>query len=230
MRKWATTISLLAAVLLCTSARDARGQTRGASLRVTDANGGAVSSMIVPKGIATQFVASATGPDGNAIPVEWRAEPAGNVRLEPGANGRVTVTPLRDVFDDPQRREPVTRVQACTPTLCAAVVVTAVPDITGRWPTTLNVEGLLIPHSEGRNLVFNQRGRDVTFDPEPTEPASEREARLATIRIEGTRLRLVRNGVLMTVFEGQLTSRTSGSGRWASSRGYHGSWRANKAP
>lgn len=223
-------LPLLAAVLLCTSAQDARSQTRGASLRVTDANGGAITSMIVPKGISTQFVARATGADGNPIPVEWRAEPAGNVRLDPGADGRVTVTPLRDVFDDSQRREPVTRVQACTPTLCAAVVVTAVPDITGRWPTTLNVEGLLIPHSEQRNLVFNQRGRDVTFDPEPGEAAAQREARLATIRIEGTSLRLVRNGSIMTVFEGQLNSRTTASGRWASSRGYHGSWRAAKSP
>lgn len=230
MRKWATTVTLLAAVLLCTSGRDAYGQTRGASLRVTDANGNAITSMIVPKGISTQFTARATGADGNPIPVEWRAEPAGVVRLEPGADGRVTVTPIVDAFDNPQRREPTARVQACTPTLCAAVAVTAVPDITGRWPTTLNVEGLLIPHSEQRNLVFNQRGRDVTFDPEPGEPAAQREARMATIRIEGARLRLVRTGTILTVFEGQLNSRTSASGRWASSRGYHGSWRANKAP
>ena len=223
-------VSFMAALLLCSSAHHAHGQSHdgGATLRITDADGDPATAMVVPKGVPVEFVARATDAEGTPIPVEWRTEPAGVLRIEPGTNGRVTVTPLRDVFDDPRRHEPTARVQACTPTLCAAITITVVPDIAGRWPTTLDVEGLIIAHSERRNLVFNQRGRDVTFDPEPTEPADP--ARLATIRIEGTRLRLVRTGTIMTVFDGRLNSRTSANGRWASSRGYHGSWRADKAP
>lgn len=231
MRTWARIASLTAVLFLYSSTHDARAQSPGgASLRITDAEGRPAAAMVVPKGVPVTFTGRATGTDGGPIPVEWRTEPAGVLRVESGADGRVTVTPLRDVFDDPRRREPVARVQACTPTLCAAITITVVPDITGRWPTTLDVEDLIIAHSERRNLVFNQRGRDVTFDPEPTEPAVDAPARMATIRIEGTRLRLVRAGTIMTVFDGTLSGRTSASGRWASSRGYHGTWRANRAP
>ena len=232
MRTFATTtVALLAALLLCTSAGDAAGQTPNrASLRINGASGNPVASSVVPNGVAARFSAVATDAEGNPIPVEWRAAPDAILRVEAGENGRVTATPLRDAFDDPQRREPVVRLQACTPTLCAAVTITVVPDLVGRWPTTLDVEGLLIPHSERRALVFVQNGRDVTFDPEPTEAAAAAPARMATIRIEGDRLRLVRNGTIMTVFEGRLSSRTSASGRWSSSRGYHGSWRASRAP
>lgn len=228
MRKFSTPkLALLAAVLLCSSAGSSRAQA-GGSLRINGAAGTPVGSSVVPKGVAARYTAVAVDGDGHPIPVEWHAAPDGILQVAPGANGAVTVTPLRDAFDDPQHREPVARLQACTPTMCAAVTITVVPDMTGRWPTTLDVEGLLIPHSEDRNLVFVQNGRDVTFDPEPGPTADP--ARMATIRIEGDRLRLVRNGSIMTVFDGRLTSRTTASGRWSSSRGYHGSWRASKTP
>ncbi|HTK05349.1 MAG TPA: hypothetical protein VL500_07210 [Candidatus Eisenbacteria bacterium] len=222
-------LALLAAVLLCSSAGDAIAQT-GGSLRINGASGQQVGSSVVPKGVPARYTAVAVDGAGNPIPVEWHSAPEGVLQVAPGAYGAVTVTPLRDAFDDPQHREPVARLQACTPTMCAAVTITVVPDLTGRWPTTLDVEGLLIPHSENRNLVFVQNGREVTFDPEPTEAAAAAPARMATIRIDGDRLRLVRNGSIMTVFEGRLTSRTTASGRWSSSRGYHGSWSASKAP
>ncbi|HTM68633.1 MAG TPA: hypothetical protein VL426_05010 [Candidatus Binatia bacterium] len=219
-------LALLAAALLCTSAGDAAAQTSGGSLRINGASGAPVGSSIVPNGVPARYTAVAVDGNGRAIPVEWHSAPEGVLQVAPGANGAVTVTPLRDAFDDPQHREPVARLQACTPTMCAAVTITVVPDLTGHWPTTLDVEGLLIPHSEDRSLVFVQNGRDVTFDPEPGTPADP--ARMATIRIEGDRLRLVHNGSIMTVFEGRLTSRTAANGRWASSRGYHGSWHAAK--
>lgn len=230
MKKLLFLFGLIAGIFLLTPSDTARAQSGGAQdLTVVDSSGAAIMTAVVPKGRAVTFAAKVTGADGKpmAAEVEWKTEPAGVLKIVPFGM-QVTVTPLRDWFDESPRREPVGRVLACAANLCTAVAVTSVPDLNGTWPTTLKVEDLIIAHSEDRRLVFSQTGRLVTFDPEPTEPYDAK--RHTTLRIDGDKLVMVKSGTILTVFNGTLIDRTTGTGRWASSKGYHGSWRAKKNP
>jgi hypothetical protein len=230
MKRVLILLGVIAGIFLLTPSDNATAQSPVAqNLIVVDANGAPAMFAVVPKGRAVRYAAKVTDADGKPIasPIEWKTEPAGVLKLEPNGMS-VTVTPLRDWFDENPRREPVGRVIACTANLCASVAVTSVPDLNGVWPTTLKVEDLIIAHSENRRLVFSQTGRMVTFDPEPEDPYDAK--RLTTLRIEGDKLVMAKSGTILTTFNGTLSDRSNGTGRWASSRGYHGSWRARKNP
>lgn len=197
-----------------------------AAVRITDVRGAASASATVVKGRSIEFAAAADA-DAGARAIAWSALPEGVLAVADLGGGRVRVTGLRDWFDETPRREPTARLIACDGTSCASVLVTCLPDVAGRWPTLLEVGGLL-GGSETRNLVFVQDGRSITFDPEPANPADP--ARIATLRLEGATLRLVRRGTVLTRFDGALSDLGHGSGNWASSWGFSGTWRATRSP
>lgn len=222
--------SFLAAFLCLTTT--AHGQARDVPpLTIVDANGQRVHAAAIPKGTTTSFMAQ-TGSGAIPFPIEWRAEPKDVVRIEPMADGGIAVTPLRDAFDDPQRREPTVMLHACVPTFCTLpLIIAAVPDMAGRWPTALEGRVLFFSGREQRMMVFAQRGREVTFDPEPGSPAKEASRRMATLVISGTNLTLdpARRGSILLKFSGALTSRTSANGTFESVHGPSGTWSAKKA-
>src|SRR5512142_748348 len=148
---------------------------------IVDAEGKPVAGdavLVKGKPAAVSFVAAADA--GPSPTVAWKSEPEGVVAITDGGAGRATVTSLRDWFDEHPGREPVVRVTACAGASCATASFACIPDVAGRWPTKLEVGGLF-GGSEVRELVFVQRGRSVTFDPEPANKPDSR--RTATLRI-----------------------------------------------
>lgn len=220
--KWL--LSATAAFLLLFAAARAE-----AGIRITDAGGVSVASgAVIVKGRPATFVAVQDPPPagGTNPPVTWTVQPpAGVLAIADQGGGRVRVTGLRDWFDESPRREPTARLVACDGVSCVSTLLTIVPDVAGTWPTRLDTW----LGGETRDLVFVQNGRFIVFDPEPAT-RSDPTPRLATLRLDGGTLRLVRRGTILTRFEGSLTDRTHGTGEWSSSAGFSGTWRAAKRP
>jgi hypothetical protein len=193
---------------------------------IFDTNGApAPAAAVLVKGKSLEFTAKAAQADGGVFaPIAWTTEPAGVVSVETSGDGKVRITALRDWFDESPGREPSARVTACAGTACTAIAVTCLPDVGGSWPTRLLET--FFNATEDRNLVFVQDGRIIRFDPEPAgQPDPER---ITTLRIEGSMLRLVKRGNVLTRFDGELTNRGEGKGNWASKWGFSGTWTAHK--
>lgn len=197
-----------------------------APVRIIDARGTAVSDIVLVKGRSLMLAAESSSHDGGApTQVTWSSQPEGIVELKAEGGGRVRVTALHDWFDEKPGKEPTAVIVACIGSICTSVLATCLPDVAGTWPTKLVVGGLF-GGSEIRNLVFVQNGRFVTFDPEPANRPDP--DRIATLRLDGNVLRLVKRGNVLTRFDGTLEDRVTGKGNWSSSWGFSGTWTANK--
>ncbi|HSD12991.1 MAG TPA: hypothetical protein VLC10_05515 [Patescibacteria group bacterium] len=197
-------------------------------LAVVDGEGRSIAAdavLVKGKSLTLAAVAPPSDAGASAPTVAWKSEPEGVVAVADLGGGRASVTALRDWFDEHPGREPVARITACAGPSCATVAITCLPDVAGTWPTKLEVGGLF-GGSEVRDLVFVQRGRYVTFDPEPANKPDP--DRIATLRLDGNALRTVKKGNVLTRFDGALSDRETGRGNWSSSWGFSGVWTANK--
>lgn len=75
-------------------------------------------------------------------------------------------------------------------------------------------------------MVVVQRGRYITFDPEPANKPDP--DRVATLRLDGNGLRTVKKGNVFTRFDGALSDRETGRGNWSSSWDSAGSGRRTR--
>ncbi len=215
-------VALVAALLMAFGSAEARADG-GAPARVLISlkDGKSISSMTMPKGSAATLVATALDADGKPATgeIRWSTDNAAAVDVQPSPDG-AQVKALRDVFDEPSRREPIAHVTACVGAACAVIPVLCAVDVVGHWNTHLNFLLLIIPHTEERNLVFRQEGRIVRFLVDGEEQV---------IVLDGTRIRLLKGSVL-TKFDGALTDRGRASGSFSSRQGFSGDWTAIRSP
>ncbi len=184
---------------------------------VVTSAGRSIESVSLVHGKSTPLEVSIDGRAGSAItePVVWTAVPSGVVDLRDGGDGRVTVTPLRDVFDDPNAREPRVTLGVCVGRRCISANFVCTLSVAGNWKTHIAVSQL--PITQDRDFAFTQDGRKF-------------EHRKVQLRVDGTHMRLTNGGGLLSRLDGTFTSRNEVHGTWATTDGFSGTWSAIRNP
>ncbi len=174
-------------------------------------DGIAVDSLALPKGRLLHVAALVGGKLANE-PATWSSVPEGVVDVRDLGGGRAEVKALRDIFDA-GGKEPRASLRVCVGESCAMVGVVCLVDVAGRWYARASIPG--VPGTLKDDFALRQDGRRILYKD-------------VVIRLEGTSMRLVSGGDTLSRFNGSLSSGTSASGSWISTRGFGGTWTATK--
>ena len=207
---------LVVVALLLIDAKKVEAQNERAKVEIF-ANGRSVDGLTLARGKAIDLSVVLDSRVGGAItkPVMWTAAPADIIDVRSVGGGRVTVTALRDIFDDPKGREPRASLGVCVENMCTSIGVVCVLSIEGIWKVHIVVKQL--PITQDRNFPFTQDGRKFEY-------------RKVGLRLDGVTMRMTNGAGLLTRLDGTFTGRDTVHGVWSTTDGFSGTWIGVRGP